>query len=114
MEDTGLRESLSRSMRLTKGHLSRVFVIYLLYLFIEFFCLAAVGGLMGGHAVHTFARQAEGVVALALLCLTSPVLTIALAVMYYDERVRKDAYDIQAMMDAQVEGSGRAAAVAAG
>ena len=33
-------------------------------------------------------------------CLVGPLMTIALALLYYDERVRKEAFDLELMMAA--------------
>ncbi|MGC2694932.1 MAG: hypothetical protein WA738_03995 [Candidatus Angelobacter sp.] len=48
--------------------------------------------------------------------LAGPILTIALALMYYDERVRKEAFDLQLMMEAigQAQPASMAAAAASG
>ena len=50
---------------------------------------AVVGG---AFAVTTYALS------LVSECLVTPLMTIALSLMYYDERVRKEAFDIQFMM----------------
>jgi len=46
-------------------------------------------------------------------CLLTPILTISLSLMYYDERVRKEAFDIQLMMAALGEGPAESAAASA-
>jgi hypothetical protein len=110
LEDTGLSESLSRSRHLTAGHRSRVFAIYLLYFVLMYVLFIALGGSLGailaikaGHAVTATALPPifaviTVAVSFVIECLVTPVLTISLALMYYDERVRKEAYDIQLMM----------------
>jgi hypothetical protein len=47
--------------------------------------------------------------------IAGPIATIALALLYYDERVRKEAFDLQLMMEAvgQQQASQAAAAAAA-
>jgi len=111
LEDTGLGESLSRSRYLTAGHRGRVFAIYLLYLAIlvalEFSLAVPIGALAAikGASTAAFLRSSAGalieyVFGFVVGALVTPVLTIALSLLYYDERVRKEAFDIQLMMSA--------------
>lgn len=122
LEDTGLGDSLSRSRKLTAGHRSRVFVIYLLYFVLvmalefglvgPFVALAAV---KGGHSAFLLSPllSVVGVVLVYVIqCLVTPVLSISLSLMYYDERVRKEAFDIQLMMNALGQGAAGSAATA--
>jgi hypothetical protein len=110
IEDKGLRDSVSRSAELTKGHRGRVFVILLLFLVLTYAAillweipiLAVIGITARAH------RGAVGVplwtqVAIPLgtffsQSLVGPLMTIAISLMYYDERVRKEAFDLQHMM----------------
>jgi len=124
LEDAGLGESFARSRQLTAGHRSRVFVIYLLYFVLLFALemglaapLGAIVALKSGHAAIAGASAApivvNAIITFAADCLVTPVLTISLSLMYYDERVRKEAFDIQLMMNALGEGpAGSAAATA--
>jgi heme/copper-type cytochrome/quinol oxidase subunit 1 len=45
--------------------------------------------------------------------IAGPIVTIALALLYYDERVRKEAFDLQLMMEAVGQQTSQAAAAAA-
>jgi hypothetical protein len=111
LEDTGLGESLSRSRELTAGHRSRVFVIYLLYFALVFALqmgLAAPLGIIvamreGVAALKTVSPiigLANAIISYVIICLVTPILSISLSLMYYDERVRKEAFDIHLMMNA--------------
>jgi len=112
LEDTGLGESLSRSRFLTAGHRSRVFVIYLLYFVLvfalEFSLLAPLGamvalkghGVAGAAAATPLISAASVVLSFILESLLTPILAVCLSLMYYDERVRKEAFDIHFMMSA--------------
>ncbi len=122
LEDAGIGESFSRSRELTRGHRGRVFVIYLLYIVLVFAldmgllgpigALAAIkNGSAGLGAFTSFIAVASIVVNYIVECLITPVLTIALSLMYYDERVRKEAFDIQLMMSAAAEGPSQSTAV---
>jgi hypothetical protein len=124
LEDAGLSESLSRSRYLTAGHRVRVVAIYLLYFFLVFALEAAILGplgvmlvIKGGVAAHANATPAISVVSTILAyliqCVVTPILTICLSLMYYDERVRKEAFDIHLMMSALDKGAAGAAAAGA-
>ncbi len=107
LEDLGPRSSLERSFRLTKDYAGRSFVIYLLY-----FALAyAAAFLFTFPFVFAIGLSAKNPEALRMWfalshvgefiadVLVSPILTIATAVFYYDLRVRKEAFDLQFMMN---------------
>jgi len=107
LEDLGARESLSRSFALTKDNAGRAFIIYLLYivmLYAAMFLFAIPFGVM----VAAFAKDPSMMrTSMALLqvgsfiaqVLVSPFLLIATSVFYYDLRVRKEAFDLQLMMN---------------
>lgn len=111
LENADLREALSRSSELTKGHRGRVFMIYLLFMiltYVTFFVLEspviALVATKGPRAV-VGAGVATLTSALSLIaeCLVTPLMTIAISLMYYDERVRKEAFDIHFMMSSPQE-----------
>lgn len=108
LEDLGPRSSLERSFSLTKDYAGRSFVIYVLYFVLAYaaaflFTLPfafAIGLLAKTHpeALRTwFALSHVGEFIAEVL--VSPILTIATAVFYYDLRVRKEAFDLQFMMN---------------
>jgi hypothetical protein len=110
LEDAGFGESLSRSRDLTAGHRGRVFAIYLLYfaliLGFEVGLAAPLGAFLaikGGHAalaLTSLIGVANAVISFLIESLVTPILSISLSLMYYDERVRKEAFDIHLMMSA--------------
>jgi hypothetical protein len=106
IEDKGLRDSVNRSAELTKGHRGRVFVIGLLFIVIwyavymvwELPILAAVGLMSRGHrigAIPLWTQLALPIGTFLSQCLVGPLMTIGFSLLYYDERVRKEAYDLQ-------------------
>jgi hypothetical protein len=108
LEDLGPRTSLERSFALTKDNAGRAFLIYLLYVVLAF---VAAGLFKWPFAIMILAnaKNPQGVrLWLALLqvgnffasALVGPVLTIAASLLYYDLRVRKEAFDLQMMMGA--------------
>jgi len=108
LEHKGVFDSMSRSMELTKGHWGRIFVIGLLILALKFgvsslfqwpVLIAAGFSIKGG--VQRFAvgwQVALLVSAFVSTSLVGALATIAFSVVYYDERVRKEAFDLQLMM----------------
>jgi len=108
LENKGITDSMSRSSDLTKGDWGRIFVIWLL-----FFLLAIAVSLLLRWPVEIAAgvssiaglQRSSGGWQVALLvstfvseCLVGPLGTIAFSLVYYDERVRKEAFDLQLMM----------------
>lgn len=121
LEDTGLRDSVSRSSQLTKGARGRVFIVYFLFAILLYAAymvwmipLLAVFGVMsrahnpGGVVLWTQITFPVGV--FLSQCLVAPLMTIGLSLLYYDQRVRKEAFDLQHMMAALDTPSGEAAA----
>ena len=107
LEDLGPRSSLERSFSLTKSYVGRSFVIYLLY-FVLAYAAAFLFTLPFGVAIGLSAKNPEAVRLWFAFShvgefigqvLVSPILTIATAVFYYDLRVRKEAFDLQFMMN---------------
>ncbi|HVN18640.1 MAG TPA: hypothetical protein VMU05_07700 [Dongiaceae bacterium] len=108
LEHKGVLDSMSRSMELTKGSRGRIFVIGLLVLVLAIaiswllqwpILIAAGFSLRGGIQHMSIAWQVALVVAeFVSRCLVGALMTIALSLVYYDQRVRKEAFDLQLMM----------------
>jgi hypothetical protein len=124
LEDTGLGDSLNRSAELTKGHRGRVFVVYLLFLVLlyvvylvwEIPILAFIGVMSRGHRLTSFPlwiQLAFPIGTFLSQCLAGPLMTIGMSLLYYDERVRKEALDLQLMMSTLDEGQAGAATLPA-
>jgi len=103
VEDLGVFNSLKRSVALSKGSRFRIFLIYIVFVILALVVGAALGGLAGGlGAVLLPAGPARLIViyigSFLASTLTGPLATIGIALVYYDERVRKEAFDLQLMM----------------
>ncbi|MFZ0739019.1 MAG: hypothetical protein WCA98_19225 [Candidatus Acidiferrales bacterium] len=107
LENLPPRNSLERSWALTGGYAGRVFLILLLY-----FALSAAAGALFAvpFEILMFASAKNPhmmLISMILMqvgsfvgtVLVTPVLTIASAILYYDLRVRKEAFDLQLMMN---------------
>jgi hypothetical protein len=107
LENKGVTDSMSRSADLTKGDRGRIFVIAVLFFVLSF----AISWLLqwpillaAGISARGMQRMAAGWQVASLVatfvsqCLVGPLGTIAFSLVYYDERVRKEAFDLQLMM----------------
>ena len=108
LERVGSVDAVRRSFQLTKQFAGRAFVIYLLTFAIAF---ALVGTLQFplGILLAIYARQPSTMTILLVLMqvgsflgsvLAAPISTISFTLFYYDLRVRKEAFDLQMMMEA--------------
>lgn len=110
IEDKGLRDATSRSAELTKGSRGRIFMIYFLFFVLMYIVillweipiLAFLGLFVRSHrpmtALPIWSQIAFPVGSFLSTCLVSPLATIAFSLVYYDQRVRKEAFDLQLMM----------------
>ncbi len=107
IERKGPGDSFSRSMQLTKGFAGRAFLILLLYcvLALGFTVLAAlpfapiIAAAANNPAMMRIFLAGEVIFSAAIEFLLTPILLIATSIYYYDLRVRKEAFDLQVMMD---------------
>jgi hypothetical protein len=108
LEDLGASDSIRRSFGLTKSFAGRAFMIYLLY-FAMVWGIIAVFQLPFAFLMIAYAKQTQFLILWTVLmqignfiggALVAPVSTIGFALFYYDLRVRKEAFDLQMMMQA--------------
>ncbi len=108
LEDLGPSDSIRRSFDLTRDFAGRAFMIYLLYFAMvwgvvavfqfPFMILLAVSAKqMQLRVLWTVLMQVGNFIGSVLV---APVSTIGFALFYYDLRVRKEAFDLQMMMQA--------------
>jgi hypothetical protein len=114
LEETGASESLERSRELTRGHLGRIGLIYSLLVVVVlvgaavwqipvslFVALTTTGGTTPPAWVQVVDLAGNFV----LNSLFGPLMTIAISLVYYDERVRKEGFDLEHMLQ-QLDPSG--------
>src|SRR5580693_2650272 len=108
LEDIGPSDSIRRTFDLTRNFAGRAFMIYLLY-FAMVWGVVAVFQFPFMLLLAISAKQMQLRVLLTVLMqvgnfigsvLVAPVSTIGFALFYYDLRVRKEAFDLQMMMQA--------------
>lgn len=112
VEQAGVMDGLRRGTLLSRGTRSRIFLLYVLGIILNqllawgvtfpvLIAMAFIPGFQGpAHA------QAAGIIALfvmygsyfAVKALTKPIYGIALTLFYFDQRIRKEGFDIEWMM----------------
>ncbi len=108
LEHKGVLDSMSRSMELTQGSRLRIFVIGVLIVVLTIgvswllqwpILIAAGFSMRGGIERMAIGWQVAALVAeFVSRSLVGALATIALSLVYYDQRVRKEAFDLQLMM----------------
>lgn len=108
LEDKGIGDSMTRSSELTQGSRGRIFAIWLLFIVLSIgvsmllqWPIELAAGVQARSALRHGAIQwqvASVVATFISQCLVGPLATIAFSLVYYDERVRKEAFDLQLMM----------------
>jgi uncharacterized membrane protein len=108
LESKGASEAMSRSSALTKGDRGRIFVIWFLFFVasigVSFLLHWPIQIASGARSIFALQRVSTGLQVASLIatfvseCLVGPLATIAFSLVYYDERVRKEAFDLQLMM----------------
>jgi hypothetical protein len=110
IEKMGPISALGRAWRLSSGHRSRIFGIQILLFILNLVLSLLIGGIFGGLAAAGAEGGAPGqlgvtsvvqsLVNLASTIIWAPVEWIAFTVLYYDLRVRKEAFDLQLAAEA--------------
>jgi Membrane domain of glycerophosphoryl diester phosphodiesterase len=107
LEDAGAVRALERSMQLTKGHAMQIFVIFLLVVTVTYVAVlllqVPVLGLIlasaGANKAPSFGLQVlQHLAEFISQVVVGPIGTIAFSLMYYNLRVRKEAFDLQHLM----------------
>jgi len=108
LENLGPNAALRRSVELTQGHRGRIFLILLCAIVITYATGALlqgpfiVGALVAGPGTPTalVLSVIGAVLGTAGSTFSGPIMIIGLALAYYDLRIRKEALDLQMMLDA--------------
>jgi hypothetical protein len=105
VENTGVRASLKRSRRLTKGALRRVWTMFFfaLCLFIPIASLAELpAALAEGWVGHNKGLYESWTVFASIvgMAISAPIVVIGTVLIYYDQRVRREAFDVERLISA--------------
>jgi hypothetical protein len=110
IEKLSARDAMARSRSLVQGSLGRILGVYLLTAVMSA-VLASVLQIPAYFSLNIFSMKPGMQITPMFMfwsllggflgrTLASPIATIAIALLYYDQRVRKEAFDLQLMMDA--------------
>jgi hypothetical protein len=102
LEDAGPFSAMGRSLRLIAGNRWRIFAVMLLLFIIEIILSALLGAIFLGAFLteSTAGRVAAVLVGAAGTIAWEPLPWAALALFYYDMRIRKEAFDLQLAAEA--------------
>ena len=121
LEDIKAKKAFPRSAELTKDSIGRIIAIYFLTFILTLVVSAGMGAAIGAlvpalaKSAGTITAQAFNLVVSAIITtLVTPVMAIALTLAYYDQRVRKEAFDIENLMSLLGEPVPASSAQAAG
>ncbi len=102
VEDLGITASLKRSAVLSKGSRSRILAVYFVFGVLSYIVAFGLGAIAGGAGALLHNRILAMILIYAATfvagSLTGPLATIGISLLYYDERIRKEAFDLQLMM----------------
>jgi hypothetical protein len=123
LEKLGIRQSIVRTKFLTQGAKWSIFGINLLTWIMSFILtyILQLPALLLHNSVFFTSRTHLSMAATAWIyianflgsAMAGPIITIALVLVYYDQRVRKEAFDLQLMMESVGQTSPVPAATAA-
>jgi hypothetical protein len=109
LEDLGPSESLNRSWALTEDNAGRAFAIFCLYTAILYGLILLLTGPFLFLIAFATSQKDPAMVVVWTVCmqigsfiataLVTPIITISTTVFYYDLRVRKEAFDLQMMIN---------------
>ena len=106
LERLKTKDALKRSKFLSQGSGGRVLLIYFLMLILIWGISIGFGWVLGmaigAQALrqNLVARLIQQFMGVIIGSAVGPVMTIAFALLYYDQRVRKEAFDLEHMMSA--------------
>jgi hypothetical protein len=107
LEKIGARQALKRSKTLSRGALRRIFIVFFLMsvLALSLYYLLQLPAIMLFDFPGIIPVICRLLAAFIALTLAFPIGGIAVCLLYYDLRVRKEAFDLQLMMDSMGEAS---------
>lgn len=108
LEDVTVTEAISRSMKLTKGTAMGIFLVFVLYFLLSFVAalifqapfLFAAGSLFRPHAMSPALEILASLAAWISNVIVAPIATVAFSLIYYNQRILKEAFDLQQLMAA--------------
>ena len=104
VENTKIFQSLKRSAVLAKRSIMRIIVVYVLFVVINLVIALTFTSVVRLVTLPFHSYELTGVlqalVSFLAGVLVGPLATVAMSLVYYDERVRKEGFDLELMMTA--------------
>ena len=105
LENLPTNDALTRSNKLSQGGRGKILLVYLLVYILQFGMISALGVVEGlifrsGNGAGLGANLFQALLQFGVNTLVFPLLTIALVLVYYNQRVVKEAFDLQHLMEA--------------
>ena len=109
IEDLKARKAIRRSIELSKGSRGRIFVLLMLILVLElglvtitqlFFVVAMFAAAKHRAEIPVWMQIAQQIVGFLTNTFIGPMYATGLTLFYYDQRIRKEGFDIEWMMAA--------------
>jgi hypothetical protein len=107
--------SMRRSLHLSRGNRLRIFVVYFLLgvfavvvsFIVELMLMLSIAfmHIRNPHTLDALTQATQAVAMFVTLSMVGALATIALSLVYYDQRVRKEGFDLQLMMTALQPGT---------
>ncbi len=105
VEGIGVRKAMRRSKTLAKGAKGRIFVLLLIVWALSLVAgmLAVPFGLVMAAPIgkHVFAEVSVLLIGFITRTVVPPVLSIGLCMIYFDQRVRTEAFDLEVLLGAE-------------
>lgn len=106
LEPIGAAQGISRSFQLTKGSTAQIFAVYVLVFFLSLLSiivfqgpfLAMAGSPLKPHVLPLGMRILQGLASWVSGVIVAPIGMIAFSLIYYNQRVRKEAFDLEKLM----------------
>jgi hypothetical protein len=113
LEDVSVVEAISRSWRLTKGSAAGIFLVFILFFMLGAVAalifqgpfLLAAGSIFRPHALSPALTVLSSLAAWVSNVIVAPIATIAFSLIYYNQRIQKEAFDLQQLMAALGSGA---------
>jgi hypothetical protein len=108
VEDIKARPAIRRSIELSKGSRGRIFLLMLLIIAVEmgllfitqiFFVFAVMAAIKNHGEVPVWIQISQQIVGFLTNSFIGPIYATGITLFYYDQRIRKEGFDIEWMME---------------
>lgn len=106
LENVSVTEAISRSMKLTKGSAMGIFLVFILFFVLSAIAgmifqapfLLATGSIFRPHVLSPPLEILSSLAGWVSSIIVAPIATIAFSLIYYNQRILKEAFDLEQLM----------------